>query len=157
MRSRRASHGSARPLNCGVRRPGHVTVKTLALAVLAIFAAIGVLAVGVFALAFLDRSAQSFDTYAELEASGLIERGWVSPYLPRSARDIDESHDIDTNVAWVSFEYSPGDTSLARQHCQLLAESTEGEKYVCPPFDGETSILLLRADGTGRLNADLDD
>ena len=136
-----------------VRRPGYTTVKALALTALVIFAAIGVLAIGWVALARYERPAQSFDTYADLEASGLIERGWVSRYLPRSARDIHEQHDIDTNQVWAFFEYSPGDTSLARQHCHLLFESPDAEKYVCPPFDGQTSVLLLRADGTGQLDA----
>jgi hypothetical protein len=38
---------------------------------------------------------------------------------------------------------------LAKESCRLLFESEIGSKYVCPPFDTQTSILILRKDGTG--------
>ncbi|MDA8018470.1 MAG: hypothetical protein MPN21_13595 [Thermoanaerobaculia bacterium] len=43
----------------------------------------------------------SFD---ELEESGLIERGWVPEDFPRSATEIREAHDLDTNQVWIRFE-----------------------------------------------------
>lgn len=132
-------------------------MKTVGFALLTIFAAIGVFAAGLFALARYENPSQSFATYGELAASGLIERGWVSEYLPRSAYEMDESHDIDTNEGRTSFEFTPGDTSLARQHCQLLHSSNHVEKYVCPPFEGQTSILLLKPDGHGQLVTQSDD
>lgn len=36
--------------------------------------------------------------YADAKARGLIDRGWIPSFLPSSARDIRESHDIDTNA-----------------------------------------------------------
>jgi hypothetical protein len=126
-------------------------VKTIGIAVLAVFAVVGVLALGVFALMCYENPRSEFATYDELAASGLIDRGWVSEYIPRSAIEIHESHDIDTSRGWASFKYTPGGTAQVREHCRLLHGSTDREKYVCPPFEGETSILVLRADGHGHL------
>jgi hypothetical protein len=135
----------------GVRRLCGVIVKFVVKAIIGVFATIGGLASALFALAFLLEDRSSFRTYEELARSGLIERGWVSAYLPRSSTDIKESHDLDTNTGWVSFRYTPGDTALAREHCHLLHKSAEGEKYVCPSFERETWILVLRVDGRGEL------
>ena len=131
-------------------------MRLLVKAVIGVFAVIGGLASALLALRFLDEHSSTFRTYEELAGSGLIERGWVSAYLPRSSTDIEESHNLDLNVGWVSFRFMPGDTALAREHCHLLHESARGEKYVCPPFDGETSILVLTSDGHGELTLDFD-
>jgi hypothetical protein len=131
-------------------------MKTAALIALAILALIGVFALGIFGVAHFENPSSRFSTYDELRASGLIERGWVPEFLPRSAKDIEESHDLDTNRGWVSFKYKAGDTAAADQGCQLLHQTKEGRKYLCPPFEMQTAILVLRADGTGSLTMHAD-
>jgi hypothetical protein len=132
-------------------------MKTAALIALAILALIGVFALGVFATAHFENQSSRFSTYDELRASGLIERGWVPEFLPRSATDIEESHDLDTNRGWASFKYKAGDTAAADQGCQLLHRTNEGSKYLCPPFEGQTAILVLRASGVGTLTMHADE
>jgi hypothetical protein len=124
-------------------------MKIAGIAALVIFALIGAVVTGAFALAHFENPSSFFRTYDELRVSGLIERGWVSEYLPRSATEIEESHDIDTNRGWTSFKYRAGDASVADARCRLLHKTNKGAKYLCPPYGQSTFILVLRADGTG--------
>ena len=100
-------------------------MKIVGFITLIVFALIGVLALGVLGIAHFENPSSQFGTYEELSASGLIERGWVPEHLPRSATEIEESHDIDTNRGWASFKYKVGDTAAANQGCRLLP-SDEG-------------------------------
>jgi hypothetical protein len=79
-------------------------MKVLGRIILTVLALIGALALAVFALGHFEQVSLNFRTYEELKASDLIGRGWVTPYLPHSATDIQESHDIDFNYAWASFK-----------------------------------------------------
>ena len=60
-------------------------------------------------MAYMENPKSSFPSIAELEASGLVVAGWLPGYLPRSAYQIEERHNIDTNVVWASFRYKVGD------------------------------------------------
>lgn len=124
-------------------------MKVIGLSVLGVLALVGVFAIGLFAIAHFENPESSFATYEELKASGLIERGWIPEYLPKSATEIRESHDIDTNSGWASFQYEVGDTAIADEGCQLLHNTPAGRKYLCPPLEKQTLILVLRTDGTG--------
>jgi hypothetical protein len=57
--------------------------------------------------------ATSYVTYAEAERAGAVTRGWIPPFVPRSATDIREVHDLDTNEQWLRFSVPAGDTSVA--------------------------------------------
>jgi hypothetical protein len=46
-----------------------------------------------------------FDDYAEVEASGLIESGWIPPYIPKSVTHVVEQQDLDSNDVEMSFTY----------------------------------------------------
>jgi hypothetical protein len=132
-------------------------MKLLGLAVLSALALVGVFALGLFGLAHFENPSTSFQTYKELEESGFIERGWVPTHLPTSATEIEESHDIDSNEGWMSFRYRPGDTAKADEGCRLLHQTSEGKKYLCPPFGTETTILILRIDGRGFVSLHADE
>jgi hypothetical protein len=131
-------------------------MRQIGLVLLTLLALIGLFAVGLFWMARLENPSSSFQTYDELEASGLIQRGWLPDYLPRSATEIEESHDIDTNEGSAYFRYRVGDTARADEGCQLLHKTKSGRKYLCPPFDLHVAILVLKTDGTGyaRVHAD---
>ncbi|MDH3280515.1 MAG: hypothetical protein OEQ18_05240 [Gammaproteobacteria bacterium] len=90
-----------------------------------------------------------FASYREMGRSGLIERGWFPQYLPRSAAEIEASHNLDTNRVWAAFRYRVGDWDSVESTCNRIAESDLGKKYLCPPFDVRTSTLILRNDGGG--------
>lgn len=44
-----------------------------------------------------------YATYAEAERAGAVERGWIPAFVPRSATEIEEVHDLDTN--WQRLRY----------------------------------------------------
>jgi hypothetical protein len=132
-------------------------MKAAGFVVLVVLALVGVCALGLFGLAHFENPSSRFGTYEELRASGLIERGWIPEQLPRSATAIEESHDIDTNLGSASFKYRVGDTAAADEGCQLLHKVKEGRKYLCPPFGRQTTILVLRSDGTGLVRMDVDE
>jgi hypothetical protein len=51
-----------------------------------------------------DRYATYFQTYADAKRAGALGPGkWLPAFLPASATEIREEHDIDTNELWVAF------------------------------------------------------
>ncbi len=107
-------------------------------------------------LPYLEQSSSRLKNFDEVLESGLIERGWIPKYIPRSATDIYEKHDLDTNKVVMSFTYNPKEKNKILMFCKLLVENKKGTKYFCPPFEGQTSILTLRNDGLGYYNSEND-
>jgi hypothetical protein len=56
--------------------------------------------------------AEDYETYADAEADGAVTRGWLPVFVPRSAFEIREVHDLDTNRQWLRFKVPPGDTTV---------------------------------------------
>lgn len=50
-----------------------------------------------------------YETWDEAEKAGAIERGWVLHFIPKSARDIREVHNLDTNAQMLRFKVPPAD------------------------------------------------
>lgn len=50
---------------------------------------------------------ERYATYAEARAAGMIERGWLPDFVPTSATDIHDVHDLDTNAQTLIFS-APG-------------------------------------------------
>jgi hypothetical protein len=69
-----------------------------------------VLATSAIFLAGCEQVDSHFDTRADLEASTLIEKGWMPDVLPPTARDIEEGHNIDMNNGAGSFEFAAQDS-----------------------------------------------
>ena len=75
--------------------------------------AITVLALGaVVAYSNSDVMHDNFDTFAELKSSQLIEKGWVPENLPKSSRNIEVTHNIDTNVVDVVVSMEETDKAI---------------------------------------------
>ena len=85
-----------------------------------------------------------FSDYQALEESGLIERGWIPAYLPRSAYEINETHNIDTNIVQIRFKFKQNDISLPVQYC---GQGTFDENDLI--FKCKDGILRLTQDGAG--------
>jgi hypothetical protein len=52
------------------------------------------------------------ERYASLDAAradGAIQRGWIPDFVPPSAANIVEKHNIDTNETWGRFEFAASD------------------------------------------------
>jgi hypothetical protein len=62
-----------------------------------------------------------YTTFAEAQADGAIERGWLPTFLPASATDIRDVHNIDTNARWLTFHAPIGDLRLMVQGFKPLA------------------------------------
>ena len=50
---------------------------------------------------------ESYSTYSEANRAGAVERGWIPPFVPTSARDLEDSHDLDTNRQTLRFTIPP--------------------------------------------------
>ena len=121
-------------------------MRTVLLLISIPLALIGVLLVS---WQYFENPMSRFQTYEEMVASGLVERGWIPPYLPVSAFDIQERHNIDTNRVDMIFRFDPSDIAKPEEECKLVYSDQRGRKYFCPPFDSGTSVLLLGEDGRG--------
>lgn len=61
----------------------------------------------------------SYNTYEEMASiSNIFESGWIPSWLPKTASQIKESHDIDTNEAWMTFNFSSSDKFYT--NCQIM-------------------------------------
>ena len=58
--------------------------------------------------------------------SGAVERGWIPDWLPRSARAINEVHDIATNQSLLAFSFDPADGPLLTQSCTQIQRGALG-------------------------------
>lgn len=50
---------------------------------------------------------ESYSTYSDAKRAGAVERGWIPPFVPTSARDLEDSHDLDTNRQTLRFTIPP--------------------------------------------------
>lgn len=91
-----------------------------------------------------------FDTYTELESAGLIQRGIIPEHFPRSATAINVMENHDTTEIQASFRYALDTENRVSEACRRVARTPRGEKFLCPPFDTRSVIMILRADGTAR-------
>lgn len=81
-------------------------------------------ALGVASLSGCDRSdiLQSYyPTYEAAVQDGAIGRGWVPGFLPRSAQQIREVHNLDTNETWVAFDFVWEDGTLLEAACTSVS------------------------------------
>lgn len=57
-----------------------------------------------YTLAFNEITSIAFSSYEAAKPS--IQAGWLPEWLPKSAYEINESHDIDSNITWTKFRFS---------------------------------------------------
>jgi hypothetical protein len=50
-----------------------------------------------------------YPTFAAALADGAVARGWIPPWIPESARELREVHDLDTNERWLVFQMTVDD------------------------------------------------
>jgi hypothetical protein len=94
-----------------------------------------------------------YSTYADARRAGAVERGWMPAFVPSSARDITDSHDMDTNQQTLRFtlpaseagnmvaglhpvsatDQEPG-ANLAKEHG--LAAASEAYAVCAAPLNG---------------------
>jgi hypothetical protein len=90
-----------------------------------------------------------YANYDEAKKSGAFERGWLPKYLPRSAKNIHEVHNLDTNQGWAEFEFDVKDIAKMESQCQLSEKTRMNKKFSCPEIDKTTVIFVLQFNGKG--------
>ena len=53
-------------------------------------------------------------------SAGAVERGWIPAFLPPSAKEINEKHNLDTNEVWLRFSMDPGERDSIEKSCQRI-------------------------------------
>lgn len=114
----------------------------------------------------LEVTSESYGSYSEVAAiAGIFDAGWIPIWLPKSAINIKEAHDVDTNEAWLTFNFSSSDTffssciSIPRDEIVLPVEATLDRfpsfvRDIYSRLKGDTSLLMYRCNGpTSRLLA----
>jgi hypothetical protein len=63
-----------------------------------------------------------FNNYKEASRNGVIpEDGRIPRFLPETAIDIHERHNVDTNETWVRFSFQPKDVNFWATKCSSIA------------------------------------
>lgn len=80
----------------------------------------------------------SYETYAEAEADGAISRGWIPAYVPPSATQIMEVHNLDVNTQRIRFNAPLADLQLMVEGMRMVprSELPKSTNYL-PPIDGD--------------------
>jgi len=76
----------------------------------------------------------TYATYVDAEQAGAVARGWIPAFVPRTATEIREAHDLDTNQQWLRFRVPPGDTAVAVGGMLIPLTAVRGE--AAPPPSG---------------------
>ena len=84
----------------------------------------------------------TYATLTDAKADGAVTRGWVPEWLPPSARDLQESHNLDTNASWLTFTFDAADANFpnARVERRLRGGGTVVED-VCESVAPEGVVL----------------
>ena len=90
-----------------------------------------------------------YSSYQSAEGDGALKRGWLPRTLPLSARDIVETHNIDTNEMWLRFQYDPKDIA------EFLKGCAEVSSLQIPPVERTHKLVQwwprILMGGDGRL------
>lgn len=88
----------------------------------------------------LEQPKSYFKNYVSLEKSGLIKRGWVPNFIPKSATCIYEQHNLDTNWVKMTFKFDPSDTSSMSAACSVQ-KNQEAIIYLCNDWGSKIKII----------------
>ena len=115
------------------------------------FVALAVLAViGLVVLHRMENPKSKYDDYQAVVADNAIGRGWVPPFLPKSATEITEQHSIDANFGFISFDADPEDIERMKDGCAAIQYSEV--KYLSSyPIWWPTELT-----GSNKVSANLD-
>jgi len=67
---------------------------------------------------------RAYASREEVVRDGAIGRGWIPAWIPESARDIREVHNVDTNVSQLAFAYGVFDASDVSPGCAPAVPAT---------------------------------
>jgi hypothetical protein len=103
------------------------------------------------ACSLIDTQSASYADYGAVEATGAIGRGWIPAFLPESATDVREKHNLDTNTELVRFDFDARDLGTLTQACpptQDIVPPTLNANWW--PDDLQDSVgAFFRCEGAG--------
>jgi len=82
----------------------------------------------------LERPESFYSSMPEALADGAVPRGWIPEWIPSSAREIKEIHDLDTNESMLAFEIPTGQPWQLPAHCQPIHHSQIGQPRFSRPW-----------------------
>lgn len=68
---------------------------------------------------------ETYPTWAEAQRAGAVARGWIPALVPSSAREIEDSHDLDTNRQTLRFTAQPSDVPAMVEGLRSVSAETE--------------------------------
>ena len=69
---------------------------------------------------------EHFATWAVAERAGAVEQGWIPAFVPRSATNIRETHNIDTNAQTLEFNARGSDVQGMVSGLRLVSAKDQG-------------------------------
>ncbi|MGY0800151.1 hypothetical protein ACW7G0_14005 [Lysobacter sp. A286] len=67
-----------------------------------------------------ERPEVSYANMAEAIKHGAVDRGWIPKWIPASATNIREIHDLDTNESMMAFDMVSSDSWQLPEHCVAI-------------------------------------
>ena len=91
----------------------------------------------------------TYATYEEAREDGAIRRGWIPNFVPVSATNLQESHNLDTNERWLRFQCdAPSLKNIRKELIPILPDQVQ------LPRLKSTRIRPWWPDALRRLNAE---
>jgi len=66
-----------------------------------------------------DIKSSKYTSFQEASQKGAFKSGWLPQALPRSAMNIVEAHNVDSNELWATFRYSNNDIHGLTKECAI--------------------------------------
>jgi hypothetical protein len=106
-------------------------------------------ATSVLAACVAEMPEASYEDLNAAIADGAVERGWIPDWLPPSAQDIKEKHDLDTNSQIVRFTISSSNSETLPDHCRSVhsAQPPKLSASWWPKSVAETAVKIFFCDG----------
>jgi hypothetical protein len=79
-----------------------------------------------------------FESYKEAKDSGIISRGWIPEFIPRSSYEIKEHHKVDVPYINVEFKFDREDIDVFKSACILQDENT----YMCRNTEYPVKVFI---------------
>lgn len=64
-----------------------------------------------------ERQEHFYPDLAAAKAAGAVERGWIPPWVPKSAKGFHEIHDVDTNQSMLRWSYEDSEKFAIHESC----------------------------------------
>lgn len=108
---------------------------------------------GLYMLNVSESNSNHFSSYKDAKKSGLIEKGWIPPFIPKSAYNIKEQHRVDQSYINVEFNFDPKEIAAFEQACSSISAvkfkcDNSGHPVIAIISDGNQAVIKSYNNGT---------